>query len=198
LAKTNKEPLKFSFPDACNYPTLSLLLLFKINLELFCFDPLHPKLNSTLIFCVFCLSTLTFLINISFNTVLAGGRFIRSRVVDVESTSVWSKKKTFKLPLNSYMVKCYPNFITQSKCLRPKVVVVEKRWSRISSNEQNLTFVHEVVVHCAGQSTTLQNCCVIGGGWGQRPSLTLSQFHQHFTSSFCADIFAPKNYKAKL
>jgi len=25
-----------------------------------------------------------------------------------------------------------------------------------------------------------------------------SQFHQHLTSSFCADILAPKNYKAKL
>jgi len=27
---------------------------------------------------------------------------------------------------------------------------------------------------------------------------TCSQFHQHITSSFCADIFVPKNYKAKL
>jgi hypothetical protein len=24
------------------------------------------------------------------------------------------------------------------------------------------------------------------------------QFHQHFTSNFCANFFAPKNYKAKL
>jgi len=23
------------------------------------------------------------------------------------------------------------------------------------------------------------------------------QFHQHFTAAFCANIFAPKNYKAK-
>jgi len=27
---------------------------------------------------------------------------------------------------------------------------------------------------------------------------TCSQFHQHFMSSFCADIFVPKNYKAKM
>jgi len=26
---------------------------------------------------------------------------------------------------------------------------------------------------------------------------TYSQFHQHFTSSFCTDILLPKNYKAK-
>ena len=28
--------------------------------------------------------------------------------------------------------------------------------------------------------------------------LSWGRFHQHFTSSFCANILAPKNYKAKL
>jgi len=28
--------------------------------------------------------------------------------------------------------------------------------------------------------------------------VTKSTIHQHFTSSFCADILAPKNYKAKM
>jgi len=28
-------------------------------------------------------------------------------------------------------------------------------------------------------------------------TLTRCQSHQHFTRAFCADIFAPKNYKAK-
>jgi len=27
---------------------------------------------------------------------------------------------------------------------------------------------------------------------------TFNEFHQHFTSSFCADILVPKNYKEKL
>ncbi len=30
------------------------------------------------------------------------------------------------------------------------------------------------------------------------PEFGLQEFHQHFTSSFCADILAPKNYKVKL
>jgi hypothetical protein len=31
-----------------------------------------------------------------------------------------------------------------------------------------------------------------------RGCVSSCQFHQHFTSSFCGDIFVPKNYKAKL
>ena len=36
-----------------------------------------------------------------------------------------------------------------------------------------LTLDQGPVFHLTGQSTTLQNCCVMGGGWGQKESSTL-------------------------
>ena len=39
-----------------------------------------------------------------------------------------------------------------------------------------LTFSHGVTLHLGPQSTTLQNCCVMGGGCGQKASSTLSTF----------------------
>ncbi len=34
--------------------------------------------------------------------------------------------------------------------------------------------------------------------WNDKVRESRSQFHQHFTSSFCINILSPKNYKAKL
>ena len=42
--------------------------------------------------------------------------------------------------------------------------------------KMRLTFSHGVTLHLGPQSTTLQNCCVMGGGCGQKASSTLSTF----------------------